>query len=70
MEKHELELVTSTWLVIDWALLTRPAGRGLTTVPVMQLLVPMGRVLMLPGGGMELGGGHMALLQAGELRLL
>jgi hypothetical protein len=70
MEKHELELVTSTMLVINWALLTRPVGIGLTTVPVMQRLVQMCRVLMLPGGGLELVGGHMVLLQAGELRLL
>jgi hypothetical protein len=42
----------------------------LTAVPVLQLLVPMGRVLLLPGGGLQLVGGHMVLLEAGELRLL
>jgi hypothetical protein len=30
----------------------------------------MDRVLLLPGGGLELVGGEMMLLEAGELRLL
>jgi hypothetical protein len=54
----------------DWPLLPRPVGKGLTVVSVMQLLVPVGRVFLLPGGGLQLVGGHMVLLEAGELRLL
>jgi hypothetical protein len=42
----------------------------LTTVRVLQLLVPMYIVLLLPGGGLELVGGEMVLLEAGELWLL
>jgi hypothetical protein len=38
-------------LVGDWPLLPRPVGKGLTAVPVLQLLVPMGIVFLLPGGG-------------------
>jgi hypothetical protein len=56
--------------VSDSPMLPRPVGRGLTAVPVPQLLVPMDRVLLLPGGGLELVGGEMMLLEAGELRLL
>jgi hypothetical protein len=41
-------------LVGDWPLLPRPVGKGLTAVPVLQLLVPVGRVLMLSGGGLQL----------------
>jgi hypothetical protein len=52
-------------LVNDLPMLPRPVGRGLTTVPVLQLLVPTDIVLLLPGGGME-----MVMLEAGELRLL
>jgi hypothetical protein len=57
-------------LVGDWPLLPRAVGKGLTMVPVLQLQVPVGRVFRLPGGGMQLVGGHMVLLEAGELRLL
>jgi hypothetical protein len=57
-------------LVSDSPMVPRPVGRGLTSVPVMQLLVPMDIVLLLPGGGLELVGGGMMLLEAGELRLL
>jgi hypothetical protein len=57
-------------LVCDSPMLPRPVGRGLTTVPVPHLLVPMDIVLLLPGGGLELVGGEMMLLEAGELRLL
>jgi hypothetical protein len=57
-------------LVNEWPMLPRPVGRGLTAVPVLQLLVPMDRVLLLLGGGLELVGGEMMLLEAGELRLL
>jgi hypothetical protein len=56
--------------VSDLPMLPQPVGIGLTAVPVMQLLVPMGRVLMLPGGGLELVGGEMMMLEAGEMRLL
>jgi hypothetical protein len=56
--------------VSDSPMLPRPVGRGLTAVPVPQLLVPMDRVLLLPGGGLELGGGEMMLLEAGKLLLL
>jgi hypothetical protein len=55
--------------VSDSPMLPRPVGRGLTAVPVLQLLVPMDRVLMLPGGGLELVVGDMIMLEAGELRL-
>jgi hypothetical protein len=51
-------------LVSDWPLLPRPVGRGLTAVPVLQLLMPMGRVFL------QLVGGQLVLLEAGELRLL
>jgi hypothetical protein len=57
-------------LVSDSPMLPRPVGKGLTTVPVLQLLVPMDRVLLLPGGGLELVGGEMMPLEAGEVRLL
>jgi hypothetical protein len=57
-------------LVIDWPMQPRPVGRGLTVVPVLQLLEPMDKVLLLPGGGLEPVGGEMVLLEAGELRLL
>jgi hypothetical protein len=57
-------------MVSDSPMLPRPVGRGLTTVPVLRLLVPMDRVLLLPGGGLELAGGELMLLEAGELRLL
>jgi hypothetical protein len=57
-------------LVSDSPMLPRAVGRGLTAVPVMQLLVPMDRVLLLPGGGLEMVGSEMMLLEAGELRLL
>jgi hypothetical protein len=30
----------------------------------------MGRVLLLPGGGLQLVGGEMVLMEAGELQLL
>ena len=56
--------------VSDSPMLPQPVGRGLTAVPVLQLLVPMGRVLLLPGGGLELVGGEMMLLEASEMRLL
>ena len=56
--------------VSDSPMLPQPVGRGLTAVPVLQLLVPMDRVLLLPGGGLELVGGEMMLLEARELRLL
>ena len=56
--------------VSDSPMLPQPVGKGLTAVPVLQLLVPMGRVLLLPGGGLELVGGEMMLLEAGEMRLL
>jgi hypothetical protein len=57
-------------LVGDWPLLPRPVGKGLTTVPVLQLLVHIGRVFLLPGGGLQLVGGQMVLLEASEVRLL
>jgi hypothetical protein len=56
--------------VSDSPMLPRPVGRGLTTVPGLYLLVPTDRVLLLPGRGLELVGGEMMLLEAGELRLL
>jgi hypothetical protein len=56
--------------VSDSPTLPQPVGRGLTAVPVLQLLVPIYRVLLLPGGGQELVGGEMMLLEASELRLL
>jgi hypothetical protein len=55
--------------VSDSPMLPQPVGRRLTAVPVLQLLVPMGRVLLLPGGGLEMVG-EMMLLEAGEMRLL
>jgi hypothetical protein len=57
-------------MVTDSPMLPRPVGRGLTAVPVMQLVVPMDIVLLLTGGGLGLVGGEMMLLEAGELRLL
>jgi hypothetical protein len=57
-------------LVSDSPMLPRPVGKGLTAVPVLQLLVPMDIVLMLPSGGLALVGGELMLLEAGELRLL
>jgi hypothetical protein len=57
-------------LVGDSPLLPRPVGKGLTAVPVMQLLVLLRRVFMLPGGGMQLVGGKMVPLVGGELRQL
>jgi hypothetical protein len=57
-------------MVGDWPLLPRPVGKGLTAVPVLQLLVPVGRANLLPGGGLQLVGGQMVLLEAGEFRLL
>jgi hypothetical protein len=56
-------------LVGDWPLLPRLVGKGLTAVPVFQLLVPVGRTFMLPGGGMHLVGNQMVLLVGSELRL-
>jgi hypothetical protein len=56
--------------VSDSPMMTRPVGRGLTTVPVRQLLVQVAKVLLLPGVGLKLVGGEMMLLEAGELRLL
>jgi hypothetical protein len=56
--------------VSDSPTLPQPVGRGLTAVPVLHLMVPMDIVLLLPGGGRELVGGEMMLLEAGELRLL
>jgi hypothetical protein len=57
-------------LVGDWPMLPRPVGRGLTAVPVLSLQVPMDIVLLRRVGGLELVGGHMVMLEAGELRLL
>jgi hypothetical protein len=45
-------------------------GKGLTAVPVLQLLVLVGRVFLLPGGGLQLVGGQMVLQVGGKLRLL
>jgi hypothetical protein len=56
--------------VSDSPMLPRPVVRGLTAVPVLQLLVHMDIVLLLPGGGLELVGCEMMLLEAGKLRLL
>jgi hypothetical protein len=39
-------------MVGDMSLLPRPAGKGLTAVQVRQLMVPLGRVYVLPGGGL------------------
>jgi hypothetical protein len=57
-------------LVGDWPFLPRLVGEGLTAVPVLQMLVPMGRVVMLPGGGLQLVRGEMVLMVGGELRML
>jgi hypothetical protein len=65
-----LPMVLLQVLVGDWPLLPRPVGKGLTAVPVLQLPAPMGRVFLLPGGGLQLPGGHMVSLEACELRLL
>jgi hypothetical protein len=56
--------------VSDSPMLPRPMGRGSTAVPVLQLVVPMDRVLLLLGGELELVGGEMMLLETGKLRLL
>jgi hypothetical protein len=66
----ELLVVLLQVVVSNWPLLPRPVGRGLTAVPVFQLLVPTGKVFLLPGGGLQLVGGQMVLLEAGKLRLL
>jgi hypothetical protein len=47
--------------VSDSPMLPRAVDRGLTAVPVLQLLVPMDRVLLLPGGGLELVAGEMMM---------
>jgi hypothetical protein len=52
------------------AVAAAPVGKGLTAVPVMQLLVPVGKVFLLPGEGLQVVGGHVLLLEAGEFRLL
>jgi hypothetical protein len=57
-------------LVGDWPMLPRLVGKGLTAVPVMQMLVPLGRVFLLPGEGLQLVGGRMVLMVGVELRLL
>jgi hypothetical protein len=57
-------------LVGDWPLLPRLVGKGLTAVPVLQLLVPMRTVFLLTGGELQLVGGQLLLLVGSELRLL
>jgi hypothetical protein len=57
-------------LVGDWPLLPRLVGKGVTAVPVLQLLVPMGRVLLLTGGELHVFGGKIVPLVGNELRLL
>jgi hypothetical protein len=57
-------------LVGDWPLLPRLVDKRLTAVPVLQVFVPMVRVLLLPGGGLPLVGGQLVLLVGGELRPL
>jgi hypothetical protein len=41
-------------LVGDWPLLLRLVGKGLTALPILQLLVP---VFLLTGGELQLVGG-------------
>jgi hypothetical protein len=57
-------------MIGDWSSLPRLVGKGLTAVPVLQLLVIVGTVLLLPGGGLQLVCGQVVLLVGGELRLL
>jgi hypothetical protein len=63
-------LVLLQVLVGDWQLLPWLVGKGLTAVPVIQLLVLVGILFLLPSGGLQLIGGHMLLLVGGELRRL
>jgi hypothetical protein len=56
-----LQVVLLQVLVGDWPLMPRLVGEGLTAVPYLQLLVLVGRVFLLPGGGLQQVGDHMVM---------